>query len=91
MKKILLTLGAAFLLTAGVQAQSGLGYGIKAGVNIPSYNYGGSDISESKSTVNFHVIWMRLSQVTFIFNQEFLYRERVLNLLILKMVKIRSN
>ncbi|GEM64464.1 hypothetical protein SF1_24460 [Sphingobacterium faecium NBRC 15299] len=55
MKKILLTLGAAFLLTAGAYAQGGLGYGLKAGVNIPSYSYGGSDLSDSKSTVNFHV------------------------------------
>ncbi|MDH5825666.1 porin family protein [Sphingobacterium faecium] len=55
MKKLLLTLGAAFLLAAGAQAQSGLGYGIKAGVNMPSYSYGGSDLSDSKSTVNFHV------------------------------------
>ncbi|UZJ63046.1 hypothetical protein OKW96_10915 [Sphingobacterium sp. KU25419] len=38
MKKILLTLGAAFLLTAGAYAQGGLGYGLKAGVNIPSYS-----------------------------------------------------
>jgi len=56
MKKILLSLGAAFLLAAGAQAQTGLGYGIKAGVNFPSYSYGSSDdLSDTKSTTNFHV------------------------------------
>ena len=33
MKKILLSLGAAFLLAAGANAQ--VSYGIKAGVNLP--------------------------------------------------------
>lgn len=44
------------LLATGAQAQSGLGYGIKAGVNFPSYSYGNSsDLSDTKSTTNFHV------------------------------------
>ncbi|NGF54945.1 PorT family protein [Parapusillimonas sp. SGNA-6] len=54
MKKIVLTLGAAFLLVAGAQAQTG--FGLKAGVNFPSYSYGSSDeLSDTKSTVGFHV------------------------------------
>lgn len=54
MKKKLLTLGAAVLLAVGAQAQSG--FGIKAGVNLPSYNYGSSDdLSDTKSAVNFHI------------------------------------
>ncbi|GHE23087.1 porin family protein [Sphingobacterium griseoflavum] len=56
MKKILLSFGAALLLAAGAQAQSGLGYGLKAGVNFPSYSFGNSnDLSDTKSTTNFHV------------------------------------
>jgi hypothetical protein len=55
MKKLLLSFGAVVLLAAGAQAQS-LGYGLKAGVNFPSYSYGNSDdLSDTKSTVNFHV------------------------------------
>lgn len=54
MKKILLSLGAAILFVAGAQAQTG--FGLKAGVNFPSYSYGDSDdLSDTKSTVNFHV------------------------------------
>jgi len=54
MKKIVLTLGAAFLLAVGAQAQTG--FGLKAGVNFPSYSYGSSDeLSDTKSTVSFHV------------------------------------
>jgi len=55
MKKLLLTSAAALVLAMGAQAQSELGYGIRAGVNLPSYSYGGSDLSDSKSTTNFHV------------------------------------
>jgi hypothetical protein len=55
MKKLLLSTTAAVLLSVGAYAQGGLGYGVKAGVNLPSYSYGGSDLSDSKSTVNFHV------------------------------------
>ncbi len=54
MKKIVLTLSAAFLLAVGAQAQ--VGFGLKAGANFPSYSYGDSDeLSDTKSTVNFHV------------------------------------
>lgn len=54
MKKVLLSLGAAILFVAGAQAQTG--FGLKAGVNFPSYSYGDSDdLSDTKSTVNFHV------------------------------------
>lgn len=56
MKKILLSLGAAVLLISGAQAQSQLNYGIKAGLNFPSYSYGSSDqLSDTKSTTNFYV------------------------------------
>lgn len=55
MKKVLLTLGVALLTAVGAQAQS-LGYGIKAGINFPSYSYGSSsELSDTKSTTNFHV------------------------------------
>lgn len=54
MKKILLSLGVAVLFAAGAQAQTGFGF--KAGLNFPSYSYGGSgDLSDTKSKVNFHV------------------------------------
>ena len=54
MKKVLLSLGAALLFAAGAQAQTG--FGLKAGVTLPSYNYGSSDnLSDSKSTTNFYI------------------------------------
>lgn len=53
-KKSVFTFGAALLLAAAAQAQTG--FGLKAGVNFPSYSYGSSDeLSDTKSTVNFHV------------------------------------
>ena len=54
MKKVLLTLGAAFLVAVGAQAQTT--YGLKAGVNFPKINYSGgsSDYSTDAST-NFYV------------------------------------
>ncbi|AIM38225.1 hypothetical protein KO02_17200 [Sphingobacterium sp. ML3W] len=52
MKKLLLTLGAAFLLAAGAQAQSGLGYGLRAGVNIPKYSI---NDGSTKSNTGFFV------------------------------------
>lgn len=46
MKKILLSLGAAFLLAAGAQAQTG--YGLKAGVNLGEYtNKPGQSVNTS--------------------------------------------
>ena len=54
MKKVLLSLGAAVLMIAGAQAQTG--YGLKAGVTLPSYNYGSSnDLSDTKSATNFYI------------------------------------
>ena len=54
MKKVLLTLGVAFLAAAGAQAQTT--YGLKAGVNFPkmSYSGGNSEFSTDAST-NFYV------------------------------------
>lgn len=53
-KRIVFTFGAAILLAAGAQAQTG--FGLKAGVNFPSYSYGSSDdLSDTKSAINFHV------------------------------------
>lgn len=50
MKKLLLSIGAAFLLAAGAQAQTG--YGIKAGVNLGKYsNFG----DEQSNNTSFHV------------------------------------
>jgi len=54
MKKIVFTLSAVVLLAVGAQAQ--VGFGLKAGVNFPSYSYGDSEeLSDTKSAVNFHV------------------------------------
>lgn len=54
MKKVLLSLGAALLMAAGAQAQTG--YGLKAGVTLPSYSYGSSDdLSDTKSALNFYI------------------------------------
>jgi len=54
MKKVLLSLGAALLVAAGAQAQTG--YGLKAGVTLPSYNYGSTeDLSDTKSATNFYI------------------------------------
>jgi len=55
MKKLVLS-AAAVLCSAGLFAQSSLGYGIKAGVNFPSYSYGNSnDLSDTKSSTNFSI------------------------------------
>ncbi|WP_159634118.1 outer membrane beta-barrel protein [Sphingobacterium composti Ten et al. 2007 non Yoo et al. 2007] len=54
MKKVLLSLGSALLLAVGANAQTG--YGIKAGVTLPSYSYGSSDdLSDTKSALNFYI------------------------------------
>lgn len=54
MKKVLLSLGAVLLMAAGAQAQTG--YGLKAGVTLPSYSYGSSDdLSDTKSATNFYI------------------------------------
>lgn len=54
MRKILLTLAVALFMVGGAKAQ--LGYGLKAGLNFPSYSYGSSgDLSDTKSTTNFYV------------------------------------
>lgn len=54
MRKILLTLAVALFMVGGAKAQ--LGYGLKAGLNFPSYSYGNSgDLSDTKSTTNFYI------------------------------------
>jgi len=54
MKKILLSLGAAFLLAAGAQAQ--VSYGVKAGLNLPKMTVSGGGASASTSTsTNFYL------------------------------------
>lgn len=54
MKKVLLSVGAALLLAVGAQAQTG--FGLKAGVTLPSYNYGSTeDLSDTKSSTNFYI------------------------------------
>ncbi|WP_293915056.1 MULTISPECIES: porin family protein [unclassified Sphingobacterium] len=54
MKKILLSLGAAFLLAAGAQAQ--VSYGIKAGLNLPKMTVSSGNASVSTSTsTNFYL------------------------------------
>ncbi|WP_118196226.1 porin family protein [Albibacterium indicum] len=52
MKKLFLS-AVAVLFGFGAFAQE-LGYGFKAGVNLPNYNFSNSDF-ETKSTTNFHV------------------------------------
>lgn len=47
MKKLLLTIGAAFLVAAGAQAQTG--YGLKAGLNLGKYSNFGDDQSSNTS------------------------------------------
>lgn len=56
MKKVFLA-AAAMFLAVGVFAQGQpLGFGLKAGVNFPKYNFSGDNSSdETKSTTNFHV------------------------------------
>lgn len=54
------------LFAVGAQAQ--IGYGIKAGVNFPSYSYGSTnDLSDTKSTTNFHVTGYVDAPVTYNF------------------------
>lgn len=54
MKKILLSLSAAFLLVAGAQAQTS--WGAKAGLNFPKLRASGDGVTESTgATTNFHV------------------------------------
>src|SRR5699024_11757438 len=52
MKKFTLTVMIALFIVGGAKAQ--LGYGLKAGLNFPSYNIENSD-SETNSTTNFYV------------------------------------
>lgn len=49
MKKVLLSLGAALLMAAGAQAQTG--YGLKAGVNLGKY----SNVDDAKNNTSFYV------------------------------------
>lgn len=55
MKKLILST-AALLCSAGLFAQSSLGYQIRGGVNFPSYNYGSENsLSDTKASTNFYV------------------------------------
>jgi len=56
MKKLILS-ATAVLFTVGAFAQTpGLGYGIKAGINIPTYHYSNDNNDwNNKSTTNFHI------------------------------------
>lgn len=49
MKKVLLSLGAALLMAAGAQAQTG--FGLKAGVNLGKY----SNVDDAKNNTSFYV------------------------------------
>src|SRR5690606_6462179 len=54
MKKLFLS-AVAVLFAVGAFAQTpGLGYGIKAGVNLPNYHFDNSDF-ETESATNFHI------------------------------------
>ncbi|HZH55531.1 MAG TPA: porin family protein [Sphingobacteriaceae bacterium] len=55
MKKLLFLFVGLFVGTAAM-AQNGLGFGLKAGVNFPKYNFSGSNSDyETNSSTNFHV------------------------------------
>ena len=55
MKKLILS-ATAVLFTLGAFAQSGVGYGLKAGVNLPNYKYSTSNASNNtESSTNFHI------------------------------------
>ena len=54
MKRNLLLFAAAILMAVGAKAQTG--FGLKAGVTLPSYSYGNTDeLSDTKSALNFYV------------------------------------
>ncbi|QNL48482.1 PorT family protein [Olivibacter sp. SDN3] len=57
MKKLLLSLIAVLLTSSATFAQQEMGFGLKAGVNFPKYNFSsnGENISSTGSTTNFHV------------------------------------
>lgn len=55
MKKLILS-ATAVLFTLGAFAQTGIGYGLKAGVNLPNYKYSSSNSTlDTKSSTNFHI------------------------------------
>lgn len=55
MKKLILS-ASAVLFGLGAFAQAPMGYGIKAGVNLPNYHYNNSgNTFDSKASTNFHV------------------------------------
>ena len=55
MKKLFLS-AVTCLFVLGAYAQTPLGYGIKAGVNLPNYSFSDDDTDiETKSSTNFHV------------------------------------
>jgi hypothetical protein len=55
MKKFILS-ASAVLFGLGAFTQTPLGYGIKAGVNIPNYNFSNENNSfDTKSSTNFHI------------------------------------
>ncbi|WP_028297605.1 porin family protein [Olivibacter sitiensis] len=53
MKKLLLSVTAALVAT-GAFAQQEMGWGLKAGINFPKYNWSGNN-TETSSTTNFHI------------------------------------
>lgn len=55
MKKLILS-ASAVLFGLGAFAQAPMGYGIKAGVNLPNYHYKSNNNSfDTKSSTNFHI------------------------------------
>lgn len=56
MKKLLI-IAVASLVSSAAFAQSGMTYGLKAGVSLPKYSFGADDADngETNTTVNFHV------------------------------------
>ena len=55
MKKLILS-ATAVLFGLGAFAQAPMGYGIKAGINLPNYRYdNNSNIFDTKSSTNFHI------------------------------------
>lgn len=55
MKKLILS-ASAVLFTLGAFAQSSIGYGVKAGVNLPNYHFNSTNNTfDTKASTNFHI------------------------------------
>jgi hypothetical protein len=69
MKKLILS-AVAVLFTVGAFAQTqGIGYGIKAGVNLPTYHFSdGNNADDTEASTNFHVTGFLDAPITSMFS-----------------------